>query len=107
MSTTAQWLEVAAFADIPADRSFSVHTPNCEIILLRCDNEVYALEDRCTHDGEPLQGAEVADCQVICPRHGARFCARSGEALTPPAYEAIRTFETRVENGRVYVRHIP
>jgi len=39
--------------------------------------DVYALEDRCTHDGEPLDGAEIDSCQIICPRHGAHFCART------------------------------
>jgi 3-phenylpropionate/trans-cinnamate dioxygenase ferredoxin subunit len=39
----------------------------------------------------------------VCPRHGARFCLRTGEALTPPAYEPLQTFAARVENGRVLV----
>jgi Rieske Fe-S protein len=43
------------------------------------------------------------DCQIICPRHGAHFCLRTGEALTPPAYEPLQTFAARVENGRVLV----
>ena len=34
-------------------------------------------------------------CQIICPRHGARFDLRTGEALTPPAYEPMRTFNVR------------
>jgi nitrite reductase/ring-hydroxylating ferredoxin subunit len=56
-------------------------------------------------DGEPLDGAEVEACQIICPRHGAHFCARTGEALTPPAYEPLRTFKVRVDNGRILVEN--
>jgi nitrite reductase/ring-hydroxylating ferredoxin subunit len=41
--------------------------------------------------------------QIICPRHGAHFCIKTGEALTPPAYEPIVTFPVRVENGIVQV----
>jgi len=73
------------------------------VLVVRCGAELYAIEDRCTHDGEPLEGAEVEACQIICPRHGARFCVRSGEALTPPAYEALRTYPVRIENGRILV----
>ena len=46
----------------------------------------------------------MEDCQIICPRHGAHFCLRTGEALTPPAYEPLRTFEVREENGRILVK---
>ena len=41
---------------------------------------------------------------MICPRHGARFCLRTGEALTPPAYEPVRTYPTRITDGVVEVR---
>jgi 3-phenylpropionate/trans-cinnamate dioxygenase ferredoxin subunit len=42
---------------------------------------------------------------VICPRHGARFCLRTGAALTPPAYEPVRTYPTRVnDNGIVEIQ---
>jgi len=67
------------------------------------DESVYAVQDLCTHDGETLGNAQVEDCQIVCPRHGARFCLRTGEALTPPAYEPLQTFAARVENGRVLV----
>jgi 3-phenylpropionate/trans-cinnamate dioxygenase ferredoxin subunit len=42
--------------------------------------------------------------QVICPRHGARFCVRTGAALTAPAYEPIECFPVRVEQGIIQVR---
>jgi 3-phenylpropionate/trans-cinnamate dioxygenase ferredoxin subunit len=45
----------------------------------------------------------VEACQIVCPRHGAHFCLRTGEALTPPAYEPLRTFNVREERGRVLV----
>jgi 3-phenylpropionate/trans-cinnamate dioxygenase ferredoxin subunit len=41
---------------------------------------------------------------VICPRHGARFCLKTGAALTPPAYEPIRIFEVRERDGQIEVR---
>ena len=52
---------------------------------------------------EPWGRRQVEACQIICPRHGARFCLRTGEALTPPAYEPLRTYPARVDNGRVLV----
>jgi len=42
--------------------------------------------------------------QLTCPRHGARFCIRTGEALTPPAYEPAAVFPVRVQGGMVQTR---
>ena len=43
--------------------------------------DFYAIEDVCTHDGGILTGGPVEGDEVVCPRHGARFCVRTGEAL--------------------------
>ena len=41
---------------------------------------------------------------ITCPLHGAEFCLRTGEVLTPPAYEPLTTFPVRVHDGAVQVR---
>jgi 3-phenylpropionate/trans-cinnamate dioxygenase ferredoxin subunit len=103
MTARTQWVDVGPESAAAEGATLSAELDGYSIIVLRCGSAVYAMEDRCTHDGEPLAGAEVEDCQVICPRHGARFCARSGEALTPPAYEPVRTFNVTVRDGRILV----
>ena len=65
--------------------------------------QFYAIDDICTHDGGELAGGAVEDDVVICPRHGARFCLRTGAALTPPAYEPVRTFRRASVDGIVEV----
>jgi 3-phenylpropionate/trans-cinnamate dioxygenase ferredoxin component len=74
------------------------------VAIARSGEEYFAIEDICTHDGAELTGGEIEDGQIICPRHGARFCLRTGEALTPPAYEPIRVFATRIDDGRLWIR---
>ena len=54
------------------------------IAVVRSEGRSYAIEDVCTHDGEALTGGPVEGGEIVCPRHGARFCLRTGEALTPP-----------------------
>jgi 3-phenylpropionate/trans-cinnamate dioxygenase ferredoxin component len=97
------WVDVGSAAEVSEAIPLSVEVDGVALVVVRCGEELYAVEDRCTHDGEPLEGAEVEACQIICPRHGARFCLRTGEALTPPAYEPLRTFAAREENGRILV----
>ncbi|HHZ88067.1 MAG TPA: ferredoxin, partial [Chromatiaceae bacterium] len=68
------------------------------------DGEYYAIEDVCTHDGDCLTGGEIDGDEVVCPRHGARFSIKTGEALTAPAYEAVETFPVKTEDGKIWVR---
>lgn len=99
----SDWIDIGGSDSVPETVPLSVEVDGIPIVIVRCGVQLYAVEDRCTHDGEPLGGAEVEACQIICPRHGAHFCLRTGEALTPPAYEPLRTYKVREENGRVFV----
>jgi 3-phenylpropionate/trans-cinnamate dioxygenase ferredoxin component len=69
------------------------------------DGELYAIEDRCSHDDGPLAEGEFdADEGVaICPRHGSHFDVRTGKALSLPAYLPVDTFEVTVVDGVVRV----
>jgi 3-phenylpropionate/trans-cinnamate dioxygenase ferredoxin subunit len=102
---SSDWVDVGSADAVGDSKSLSAEIDGLALLVVRCGSELYAIEDRCTHDGETLEGAEVESCQIICPRHGAHFCVRTGEALTPPAYEPLRTFKLRVENGRILVEN--
>lgn len=99
------WVDVGSAAALSEATPLSVEVDGIALVVVRCGNELYAVDDRCTHDGESFDGAEVESCQLICPRHGARFCLRTGEALTPPAYEPLRTYAVRIDNDRLLVEH--
>jgi 3-phenylpropionate/trans-cinnamate dioxygenase ferredoxin subunit len=72
-------------------------------VVVNLNGQYFALEDVCTHDGGPLGEGELADGQIVCPRHGARFDVRTGAALTLPAFEAVPTHEVRVIDGDLLV----
>ena len=79
------------------DRPVSLAVGRRMVAVARSGEEYFAIEDVCTHDGAELTGGEIEGAEIICPRHGARFCLRTGEALTPPAYEPVRVFATKIE----------
>jgi 3-phenylpropionate/trans-cinnamate dioxygenase ferredoxin subunit len=81
-----------------------VDVDGAQIAVFNVDGQYYAIEDVCTHDGGILTGGPVENDEVICPRHGARFSVRTGEALSPPAFEPVAKLPVRVENGIVEVR---
>jgi len=98
---SSAWVDVGAADGVSETTPLSAEVDGAAVIIVRCDGTLYAVEDRCTHDGEPFTQGQVENCQIVCPRHGAHFCLRSGEALTPPAYEPLRTYAVREQDGRV------
>lgn len=109
MTTPERWVDVGAASALEQGGRLDAEVDGDYVAVVRLEGLLHAFEDRCTHDGEPLAGAEVeADPStpcgvVICPRHGARFCLRSGAALTPPAYEPLKVFAAREHEGRIQI----
>jgi 3-phenylpropionate/trans-cinnamate dioxygenase ferredoxin subunit len=93
------WLTIGPAATIPAGEYVQLEIGATTVAVYNIDGNFYAVEDVCTHDGGGLAGGCLDGDVVICPRHGARFCLRTGAPLSPPAYEPIRTFVTRVVDG--------
>jgi 3-phenylpropionate/trans-cinnamate dioxygenase ferredoxin subunit len=97
------WIDIGGAEAVTEASPLSAEVEGVAVIVVRCGDALYAVEDRCTHDGEPLNEGQVEECQIICPRHGSHFCLRTGEALTPPAYEPLRTYRVREQEGRVLI----
>ncbi len=101
----SDWVDVAQANEIGHGEYRVVDVEDVDVVVFNLDGEFYALEDVCTHDGAELSGGSIEDDCIVCPRHGARFCIKTGEALTPPAYEPTETFPVRVtDHGTVQVR---
>jgi len=91
------WHFAAKTTDIPVGKTKAVYVEQQSILIANVDSQFYAIENRCSHDHAPLEGGEIEGDQVICPRHGAAFCLKTGEVLCPPAYEDIETYPIRVQ----------
>ena len=98
------WVDVGRADEIASGEHRLVDADGTQIAVFNLDGEFFAIEDVCTHDGGELLSGRVEGDQVICPRHGARFCIRTGAALTAPAYEPTPKFPVRIENGILQVR---
>ena len=95
---------VAAASTIPPGGRLSILVDDVPALLIRVDDEFYAVEDVCSHDGQPLTNGQIDGCSIICPRHGAKFDLKTGKPLCMPAIEKISTFEVQVLDGEIYVR---
>jgi 3-phenylpropionate/trans-cinnamate dioxygenase ferredoxin subunit len=98
-----KWIDAGPTENLRDGDAISIPVGRRMIAVARSGDSYYAIEDICTHDGAQLTGGTIEGTEIICPRHGARFCLRTGEALSPPAYEPIRVFSTKIEGGRLWV----
>jgi 3-phenylpropionate/trans-cinnamate dioxygenase ferredoxin subunit len=99
-----KWIPVGPAGSIAPGDYAQLEVDGDPVAVFNVAGEFCAVQDVCTHDGGGLAGGAVEGDVVICPRHGARFCLRTGAVLAPPAYEPIRIYPTRVANGVVEVQ---
>lgn len=97
------WIDVAPASELEPGSHRVVDADGVQVAVFNVNGDFLAVEDVCSHDGGELAGGAVEGDVVVCPRHGAKFCLRTGAVLAPPAYEDIRSFATRVEGGIVQV----
>lgn len=100
----SDWVDVAKVEELAPGTCRTADVDGVMIAVFNLDGEYYAIEDMCTHDGETLTGGDVEGDEIVCPRHGSHFSIKTGEALSPPAYEPTTTFPVRVEGGKVQVK---
>lgn len=96
-------VKVGRIDDFPTGQVRVVDADGQRVAIANVDGQLYAFEDRCSHDDGPLGEGELEGCQVECPRHGARFDVRTGAALCMPAVVAIETFPVHLADGAVCV----
>lgn len=101
----SDWIFVAEVSEIPPQHHKKVDLDGTIVAVFNIGGTFYAIEDVCTHDGAELTSdGAIAGDEVVCPRHGARFCVKTGEALSAPAYEPTATFPLKSENGKLFTR---
>jgi 3-phenylpropionate/trans-cinnamate dioxygenase ferredoxin subunit len=99
-------VKAAALAELaPEGAVTGIEAAGRRVALARVDGEVYAFADNCTHRDFPLSVGEVDTeaCTVTCEWHGAAFDIRTGQPTCPPAIRPIAVFETKVEDGAVWI----
>ena len=100
----SDWVDVAATSELAPGGYRVVDIDDVMIAVFNLDGEYYAIEDVCTHDYGQLSGGCIDGGEIICPRHGARFDIKTGEARSAPAYESVATLPVRVHDGIVQVK---
>jgi 3-phenylpropionate/trans-cinnamate dioxygenase ferredoxin subunit len=103
-AASLEFIEVAEQRDLPNGERLFVEIDDFSIVIFNIADKLFAIEDLCSHDNGPLGDGELEDeFKVACPRHGANFDVRSGQAVSFPAVIDIPAYPVRVVDGMIEV----
>ena len=97
--------DIGALSDFASGAARAVRLNDRELVVVRIEDDVYVLDDRCSHEAFWLSDGEVdADTREIeCARHGAMFDLVTGEPRSLPATKPVVRYDVAVRDGRVEV----
>lgn len=92
-----------AFSSLQAGKPVRIEKNGESICVTRVGDQVFAVNDVCSHSDASLSEGDVTDFKIECWLHGAEFDLRTGEAITPPAVQALETFEVHRDGDTVTI----
>ena len=100
--------EVVALQDLSDGKPSRMTVGDQMVMLVRSGDQVFAIGNRCTHQGAPLDRGRVklsgSLATVTCPAHGSVFNLDDGKVMRGPATHPVDAYETRVVDGTVGIR---
>jgi 3-phenylpropionate/trans-cinnamate dioxygenase ferredoxin subunit len=93
---------LCALAELTENKPLRVELPALDVAVVKVGDEVFVLEDLCSHAEYELSEGEVDGCTIECELHGSRFDMRTGRPTGPPATEPVAVFAASVADGEVY-----
>lgn len=94
---------VATLDALKTGKMLRVSVDQQDILLANVDGEIYAVEDKCSHEDASLYNGALKGRCVECPLHGSHFDLKSGEPQEEPATEAIKTYAVKIEDQQIWV----
>ena len=99
-----QWIDACATGAVePEDVIRFDHGTQTFAIFRSADDRYYCTAGLCTHEKVHLADGLVMDHEIECPKHSGAFDYRTGEAVRAPVCMNLKTFTTKVENGRIHI----
>jgi 3-phenylpropionate/trans-cinnamate dioxygenase ferredoxin subunit len=95
--------KLCPLGDVADGAAIRIELATADIAVVRVGDEVFALDDVCSHAEFPLSDGDVDESTIECALHGSRFDLRTGKALGPPATQPVRTYPVSVIDGDVYI----
>jgi nitrite reductase/ring-hydroxylating ferredoxin subunit/uncharacterized membrane protein len=98
------WTPALRDAELPEGESRFAEVGGVGVLVARHQGTVYALSNRCSHRGGPLDEGELDDGCVTCPLHKSTFRLEDGSVVRGPAAYPQPRWEARVRDGVIELK---
>jgi 3-phenylpropionate/trans-cinnamate dioxygenase ferredoxin component len=98
-----EFVEIAPASELPNGERLFVELGDKPIVIFNIAGQLFAIGDVCSHDEGPLGDGVIEGYNVVCPRHGAEFSVRTGQAMQMPAVVDIPAYPVQVRSGTIFV----
>jgi nitrite reductase/ring-hydroxylating ferredoxin subunit len=103
-----EWIPVVSADDLPEGKPVRVTAGDSEVMVYAKGEQVWAIGNRCTHQGAQLHKGKVSgpDAQLVvtCPIHGSMYRLSDGRVMRGPAPSSVPSFEARLNGDMVEIR---
>lgn len=97
-----EWVHAISLADLPEGSRKLIRHYDKRIAVFRTTRSVYAVDNRCPHQGYALLQGDVKDEVLTCAWHNWKF-ALDQQGLCTFGGESIRTYPVELRDGAVWV----
>ena len=98
-----EFVEIAPASELPNGERLFVDLEDTPVVIFNIAGQFFAIGDVCSHDDGPLGDGMIEGFNVVCPRHGAEFDVRTGQAVQMPAVVDIPAYPVQVRNGTIFI----
>ena len=98
------WIEACSADEIDEEDLIRWEYEGRAYAIYNTDAGFFTTDLMCTHEEYSLEDGLVIGTVIECPLHQGRFDVRSGKALSAPVCVDLQTWETKVEDGKVFVK---
>ena len=101
--TEGNWIEVAKADSIEMEDLIRFDHGDKTFCVYRIEDGYFATDGICTHEAVHLEDGLVMDDEIECPMHQGIFNIKTGEAVSPPACDNLKTYPVKIENDMIYI----
>ena len=102
--TDDNWVLVGTTDNIEVEDIIRFDHNDKTFCVYKLEDGFYATDGICTHEDVHLEDGLVMDNEVECPMHQGVFDIKTGEAVSPPACDDLKTYPVKVEDNNIYIQ---
>ncbi len=98
-----EFVPIMPESELVNDKPKGVEYNGIPILIVRRENQIFAIAGTCSHLGGPLAEGTLIGASIQCPWHGSRFALEDGRVLDGPAVHPQPCMEARIRNGQIEI----